>query len=221
MGAGPGVWHGLLAEVLHARLSRMDSRKRFRPWGVWVPLTVAVISAALAMYLAVWSAYDIVPGWHVDWLGSPRLSTGQIIPLLIGGLGVTATTAAILAGVGELAVVLPKQSVTVGVSNPKWLARGSDGMSLDVGGRNGDTFVARVKVDMILVDASGTDIAQYAAGEGIDLLPYQEFKNTVRGVLPKHFAEAWSIRLVWATERRRGLQHAEMPFMRPLGPPPP
>ena len=189
--------------------------RRFRSWSwaLWVPLTVAVISAALALYLALWASYDIVPGLTFDWLGTPRLSTTQILPLLIGALGVMATVSAILAGVGELGVVFPRQRVTVGVARTV-LTR--DRWEIWVIVRNGDTYIAGLRVDLVLLDASGNEV-QRVQGVVTDsnFLP-GETKEGSYALMPGGEASVKTIRLEWATDRRRGLQHKETPF-----PPPP
>ena len=179
------------------------------PWYLWVPLIVAIVAAALAMWLALWAAYDIVPGLAFDWLGSPRLSTAQIVPFLIGALGVTATVSAILAGVGELRVVFPPQHLSFGLN--LWRPEGR-GPVLDLWGWNDGAFVSAFSFGYVWRDSKGAVfISNSKAGGGESLVPGQQFKADLIQVSGHEDALGGTLTVSWATDRSKNIRYTPLP----------
>lgn len=173
-------------------------------------MAVALAALLFAGWVALWNTL----GWPA---GGPLVTLGfepddAIVVLAMSG--VVATGAAILTGVAELYEALPPQHLEqLGVSNPRWRGgRVPEAIRLFIGGRNGDTYVASVRVDMILLNASGEEVKTYpSVAGGIELMPRQRFGRD-NDVLRTDAEAAATIRLEWATERVRGLQHTEMAF---------
>ena len=126
--------------------------------------------------------------------------------------GVVVTGAAILTGVGELYEAMPPQHVTVGV----WEAGPNEGgrWRITIAGRNGDTFVAHLRIDLVLLDALSHVVHRVEIGVdegGEDILPERRLRGSVL-LNAGQETGVETIRLEWATDRRRGVQHVEIPF---------
>lgn len=194
-------------------MSERWRRLRNWSWALWAPLTVAVVSASLALYLALWAAYDVVPGWHVGWLGVPRLSTTQIVPLLIGALGVTATTSAILAGVGKLAVVFPRQRLAFRIRLDR--PAGGDPV-IRVSGWNAGAFISAYSFTYELRDSDDVVCAtDVVGGRGSTLVPGQGFDGQDLRVTAKDDRVGGKLIITWATDRSNRVRVTVLPVREP------
>ena len=143
-----------------------------------------------------------MPGVAFDWLGSPRLATAQIVPLLIGALGVTATVFAILAGVGELFEIFPRQHLSFGIS----LYRLENiGRVLSLFGVNDGAFVSTFSFGFVWRDRQGSvSVGSDQAGGGHSLVPGQQFRaDDLIHVSGHEAALGGTITIRWAADRSK------------------
>ncbi len=169
---------------------------RTMSWRIWLPLTFAVVSGAVALYVAAWAALG-VPGSFLERLvtdGDPKHA-----PVLIGALGIVATVAAILTGVGELHEAFPPQQLFFW-TEAALRGRGASETAVVLHLRNEGAFINGYRGHCSFVLSSGVTFSRDEPFRGERLIPGEEV-NVNSFAATTSVVEGGSYEVTWWADR--------------------